>query len=460
MNMHFISPVPADNAAAIITSELPAVTYGKLREWAAEFSQSYRGGFALLVMSNNQQLLGIYASLVEAKIPVMLIDHTVETDYVVNLVNIYQPSILVNSPLALVGYSEINHESGISIGVASKDYSPVSAELGMMLGTSGSTGNPKFVRLSHNAIRANSRDISAALRIQEDDIAITSLPSSYTYGLSVINSHLWVGARIVSTDSSLVAKEFWDQVNEFGVTSVAGVPTSYRFLRQMRWNPDNHKSLRTFTQAGGKLQDDERLFFLSLLGSKNIDFFVMYGQTEATARITVAPPSLLKRHIGTAGYPIPNGEISIINSDGPIGEVVYSGPNVMLGYAENSEDLVAGDTQEGRLLTGDLGYIEDGALFLTGRSKRIVKVFGIRVSLDDIETWLQQFGGGVAVQANDKVGVFIFNGSSDISEVRSSLSTYLGLHQKGISVEFLEEVPLLSSGKIDIQMLQKLAEES
>jgi acyl-CoA synthetase (AMP-forming)/AMP-acid ligase II len=211
------------------------------------------------------------------------------------------------------------------------------------------------------------------------------------------------------------------------------------------------------TQAGGRLHDVDREYFINMLSPFGIEFIVMYGQTEATARITICPPELLKMNISSAGVPIPNGEIQIreSNSEG-IGRVVYVGKNVMMGYATSGSDLPRGDDLNGVLETGDLGYILDGALFLTGREKRIVKIFGARVSLDDVDEWLAEFGNGASIQGNDRIEIFFETESIDAHEVKRVISQRLGVHSSGVNVNIIDEIPLLRNQKIDTQALSEL----
>jgi acyl-CoA synthetase (AMP-forming)/AMP-acid ligase II len=182
----------------------------------------------------------------------------------------------------------------------------------------------------------------------------------------------------------------------------------------------------------------------------------MYGQTEATARITITHPQDLFTDVSTAGRAVAGGELEIRSPDeNGTGEVWYRGPNVMLGYAEHADDLARPDDMGSVLETGDLGYLVDGMLFLTGRSKRIVKIFGKRVSLDDVDQWVQARTDGVAVQGNDAVVLFVV-GEADAG-LRTDLAEFLHVHPTGVRVVELDDIPLMSSGKIDYQELNRRA---
>ena len=451
----FISQEADDSSVALIGLNHEVITYGALRELSDSLIQQYKGGFALLQITNRVHELSLYIAFVEARIPVMLVDRSIDRTYFDVLVDQYKPSILVTENSIDHGYQQSKIDD--IFWYRTSQGASVNPVLGMMLTTSGSTGNPKFVRLSHDAVRANARDIAAGLEIDHTHRAITCLPSSYTYGLSIVNSHIHAGASIVVTDETVVTKEFWELVKEFSISSFAGVPTTFKLLKQMRWSPSPFASLKYVTQAGGRLHDEDRQYFLDLLGANGIEFIIMYGQTEATARITICPPDFLGSNISTAGFAIPNGELFIEDQDeNGIGSVIYKGPNVMLGYAETAEDLLLGDINKGTLETGDLGYLHNGALFLTGRSKRIVKVFGIRVSLDDVDSWINKSASGVALQGNDCLEIFIEKSNSNTGDLKTELSRKLNVHSSGIKIHEIDALPLLNSGKIDMQTLARL----
>lgn len=454
----FINAKAQDSAVALMSGNSSPVTYGQLRQLSSDLKNLYQAGFMMLRIENTLEALAFYIAAVEAKIPLMLLDQEIPEDYLFNLIEIYKPSFIVNTSNDYRGFSSLGLKvSALEIQKNNFELSEVNQNLGLLLATSGSTGSPKFVRLSHKAIRENARSISSALKINESERAITTLPSSYTYGLSVINSHIVAGASIVVTQVPMISNDFWELVSSFKVTSFAGVPTSYLLLKQMKWSPELYPSLRYVTQAGGRLQDDDRLYFLNLFGKSSVDFIIMYGQTEATARISICPTNILKENISAAGLVIPNGEIHINNQDSNgVGEVIYRGPNVMMGYAESATDLKLGDVLQGELVTGDLGYLSNSILFLTGRTKRIVKIFGVRVSLDDVDAWLSKYGRAVSVQGNDSVVIFLENESVDITEAKASLAQHLGVNSRGIKFQLIREIPLMSSGKIDFQTLQKL----
>ncbi|ASW55273.1 AMP-binding protein [Plantactinospora sp. KBS50] len=343
--------------------------------------------------------------------------------------------------------------------------------LALLLGTSGSTGNPKLVRLSGAALAANADAIARCLRIDPDEVAPTTLPLFYSYGLSVLNSHLLAGGTVLLERTGFLRPDFWTAVREHKATSLAAVPYQYEMLRRLRFDPAQHPLLRTLTQAGGRLRPELLADFAARAADAGTRMYVMYGQTEATARMTVLPPQRLVDKLGSVGLPVPGGAVSIED-----GQVVYRGPNVMLGYAESAADLARGDVLGGVLRTGDLGRVDgDGFLFITGRQSRIGKVFGTRVNLDDVERHLtgaapvapsepgadRAPAGGLgpvaAVAGDDRIHVFV-EGATDgqARAARSELARFLGSHVSGLDVRSIDALPLLSTGKVDYRALEAL----
>jgi acyl-CoA synthetase (AMP-forming)/AMP-acid ligase II len=238
-------------------------------------------------------------------------------------------------------------------------------------------------------------------------------------------------------------------------------------LRRLKFDPAKYPTLRTLTQAGGKLRDELITEFNDKMLAVGGRMYVMYGQTEAAPRMTTVPAERLAEKLGSAGPALPGGKFAVRRDDGSetthpkiVGEVVYRGPNVMLGYADDESGLAKGDEYGGVLATGDLGYLdEDGFLFITGRLKRIGKVFGNRVSLDDLEQAARTAAVGIdvvaAVPAGDKVVLFAEGVDKAICKDASrALAERLHLHASGFDVRPIDTVPLLASGKIDYRSLE------
>ncbi|HEX4168047.1 MAG TPA: AMP-binding protein [Bryobacteraceae bacterium] len=391
-----------------------------------------------------------YLAAIEAGHAVALLDAKMAPEFRDRLAALYEPDIIF-SAIATENYAPLGEPGLWSARQPSE--APIHSDLSLLLSTSGSTGSPKFVRLSEKNVRSNADSIRRALGIEANDRAIASLPLNYSYGLSVLNSHLAAGASLVLTNEALTARPFWDLVREQECTSMAGVPYSYQILRRLDLEGLRVPRLQTLTQAGGKLTTDLISHFHQIMARRNGRFFVMYGQTEATARISILPAEKLPEKLGSVGPAIPNGSLSIED-----GEVIYRGPNVMLGYAQERKDLALGDELGGRLATGDLGYLDaDGFLFHTGRAKRDMKLFGIRINLDEVEALLRAHGPTAVVKNGEKLVAYCEQGDAEtLTNLRNELAVKLSVHRTALDFRHIANIPVTPNGKIDYRQLEQL----
>jgi hypothetical protein len=328
-------------------------------------------------------------------------------------------------------------------------------ELALLLSTSGSTGSPKLVRLSAAGIDANAHAIASYLGLTADDRAITTLPLQYCYGLSVITSHLTVGASIVCSDASVVDPCFWTAVDRQGVTNLAGVPHTFELLERSGFSERRHPSLRFLTQAGGRLAPEQVRRFARLGGQRGFELFVMYGQTEATARMAYLPPALAERHPDAVGVAVPGGAFRldpIESGDDGEGELVYTGPNVMLGYAENRDDLALGRVVD-ELRTGDIARIDDGLVRIVGRAREILKVFGLRIDLRRVRTLLAARGIDATCAGDDDGLAIAVHDRTPLAHVRATLADIVDLPPSAVAVAPIAGVPRLPNGKVDVPAL-------
>jgi long-chain acyl-CoA synthetase len=335
-------------------------------------------------------------------------------------------------------------------------------DLAVLLPTSGTTGSPKLVRLSAANLEANAGSIARYLELGPDERAIASLPFHYSYGLSVLNSHLLAGASVVIPAEGIMRPAFWDAFERHGCSSFAGVPYSYSVLERVGWERRELPTLRTMTQAGGALDPDVADRLSAALAARGARLVVMYGQTEATARIAWVPPERLAEKRGSIGVPIPGGELWVQDADGSRlpagrqGELYYRGPNVMLGYASGPADLALPDSLGGVLATGDIGEMDaDGFFYIRGRIKRIAKVYGVRLSLDDVEARLRQEGPVAAVAGpGERIRIFLEGRADAADQVRGELASAFGLAARTFDVRDVAALPLTGSGKIDYAALE------
>ncbi|MHA7268397.1 AMP-binding protein [Arthrobacter sp. HLT1-20] len=334
-------------------------------------------------------------------------------------------------------------------------------ELALLLSTSGSTGSPKLVRLSAKGLQANAEAIAEYLNLRPEDTAATTLPLSYCYGLSVVNSHLAAGASIALTDTSVVDPCFWELLRAQKVTSFAAVPYTFDLLDRVGFAEMDLPNLRYITQAGGRL-DPARVRAYTHLGQRRgWDLFVMYGQTEATARMAYLPPDLASANPGSIGVPIPGGSFRLEPVPGlDEAELVYSGPNVMLGYAEAPADLELGRVV-GELHTGDLARrTSEGLYEIVGRRSRFVKVVGLRVDLGQVERLLSELGVPTAAAAGTDEGIVAaVEGDVDLPLLGKALEQDLGLPRGSVKLVHVGQVPRLDNGKPDYPAVLALGAE-
>ena len=342
---------------------------------------------------------------------------------------------------------------------------PLHEDLCLLLTTSGSTGSPKFVRQSYTNVSSNAESIVEYLKLDETERPITTLPMNYTYGLSIINSHLLVGATLLLTDKGLMQKEFWEFFKEQEASSFGGVPYTYEMLDRLRFYRMELPSLRYSTQAGGKLTPELHKKFAEYAQEKGTKFIVMYGQCEATARMGYLPAEKSLEKCGSMGIAIPGGKFHLVDVNGQdvaepyvTGELIYEGANVTLGYAECGEDLIKGDEQGGILPTGDMAqFDEDGYYYIVGRKKRFLKIYGNRVNLDEIDRLIKtNFNNIDCASAGVDDHMYLFVTDDAIAEdVNIFVATKTGLNSAAFKTIVIDEIPKNDAGKTLYKELAK-----
>lgn len=448
------------------------VTYAQLMDLADEAAGRLRQAAdgrspVFLAMESGVDAIVLYLACLRADLPVCLIEPRSEPLERTHAVYAPRLALLPPSLQPPPGYRGPEAPfTGSTYGLwqASGGDAPAAHEdLAVLLTTSGSTGSPKLVRLSRRNLESNAVAIAEYLGLSPEERAVQSLPVHYSYGLSVLNSHLVAGGSFVVTSDSFMTREFWAAVDAQRCTSFAGVPYMYETLHRLRFDPARHPGLRTLTQAGGALRPDLIAAFHARSTAAGARFFVMYGQTEATARISYVPPERLGEKIGSIGVAIPGGRLDLAPAEDAEGaqEVVYTGPNVMLGYAETRADLCLGDVQKGVLRTGDLGRVDaDGYFTLVGRLSRFAKLFGRRISLEDVEREIEaRFPvHAAALDGGDRIVVWAEPGGTfDSVSAAGYVARFLGVPPGGIDVRTAGPLPRTPSGKKDYRALEALA---
>ncbi len=407
---------------------------------------------------NDLRSVSVYLAAMEAGRAVALLDDSLREELKQHLIDLYRPEFVSASAAPPDAAAEL----APGLWRTAVPFSGgVHADLSLLLSTSGSTGSPKFVRLTRRNVEANATSIAQALGLRPEDRAIASLPIHYSYGLSVLNTHMLTGASMVLTDDGLTAPTFWQAIRDHACTSFAGVPYSYSILNRLGLDALHVPSLHTLTQAGGKLNNDLIAKFSGQMSARGGRFFVMYGQTEATARIAILPSGALPAKLGSAGVAIPEGRISIESDDGAavpvgdVGELVYRGPNVMMGYATSRADLALGDVLGGVLRTGDMASLDaEGFIYMAGRAKRDAKLYGLRINLDEVEDMLRKQGATAVISRDEKLRIFCeYGDDASFEHYRKELAAKLQINYRAFEFVRVEKLPTKGSGKIDYQAL-------
>lgn len=452
-----------NTAAESATGE--KITYGELSSFIQTLSgQMKPRSLVFSLCENTIGSLAGYVGFIENQMVPLLLKADLDEELLNHLIGCYQPDYFwvpkEQKETFLTSHSEYEEAFSVYDYVLIKtgltSY-PMAEDLALLLTTSGSTGSPKLVRQSYKNIESNARSIVEYLELTEDERPITSLPMNYTYGLSIINSHLMVGATLLMTTSGMLQKEFWQFFKKKEATSIAGVPYNYEMLKRLRFLRMDLPSLRYMTQAGGKLSPELHKEFAEFAQKTGRRFYVMYGQTEATARMSYLPYKESLRKYGSMGIAIPGGEFALIDVDGKeitepevVGELVYRGPNVTLGYAEHGEDLIKEDERHGELITGDMAKFDnEGYYTIVGRKKRFVKLFGNRVNLDETERMIKTAFPNLdcaCAGRDDLMKIFITDGEKT-KDVKDFVSDKTGIHFSAFDVEAINTIPKNEAGK-------------
>jgi acyl-CoA synthetase (AMP-forming)/AMP-acid ligase II len=340
--------------------------------------------------------------------------------------------------------------------------------------TSGTTGSPKGVTLSHNNLVKNTESIIKYLKLTEYDSVLNLLPFYYSYGNSILHTHLVAGGNVVLQNNMLFPKLILDEIQKRSVSGFSGVASTYALLLN-RANMSDYdlSSLRYVTQAGGPMPSANIEKIMEIL--PKAEFYMMYGQTEATARLSYLPPELIVKKLGSIGIPIPGVQLEIrgsngeITNPGEVGEIYAKGKNIMLGYwkdKKKTEETII----NGWLKTGDLAhYDEDGLIYIDGRSSDMIKTGANRVSPKDIEEVICSINGVVEASAigvpDEIMGQVIYvyvvlADKCDITkrEILAHCKKELATYKIPKSIEFLEELPKTASGKVKKYLLKNIYE--
>lgn len=444
---------PEDSLALINDGQ--AISYGELARLCDQFAEGLEVPRALIFLSVQNDVSSIVRYLA-----------CLRAGHVVHLFSDYDPARL-DELISLYNPHYVIHPQDEDGDLKPRHAGPFDLHpaVSVLLSTSGSTGTAKLVKLSQRNLQANAQSICEYLELTSTDRALLNLKFSYSFGLSILHTHLLSGGAIVLSGASITDSDLWAQVEAHKVTGLSGVPYSFEVLERSPYL-NNLKTLRYVTQAGGKLSPRLVRHYAELGARQGWKFFVMYGQTEAAPRMTYLPPHMAAQYPECIGVAVPGGRLWLRAEDGTeittpdtAGELVFEGENVMMGYAESLPDLSRDDTPD-FLLTGDITCKNAAGLYyIVGRSKRFVKPMGIRVNLDDVEQRCLKVAGRVVATGNDSLILLVTDSEPDAAALRAyvpELCADLSIAPSGMDVRRVDVIPRLESGKTDYATLKAL----
>lgn len=459
--MSYFDQIQSFGAAPAILTEARA-----LLSYAGLAAQADRTGalcparsLVFCLCENSLPSLAGYLGFLRARAVPLLLGVGIREESLRSLIATYQPGYLWMPAAATdPSWGTLIHtyDHYVLLKTAYTEAPAMHPELAQLLTTSGSTGSPNVVRQSYRNIDSNTASIVKYLGITATDRPITTLPMYYTYGLSILSSHLSQGATIILTAKTLMDKAFWALLRRAHSSTFGGVPYTYEMLKRLRFGRMELPSIRYLTQAGGKLSVELTREFAALCRNKGWRFIVMYGQTEATSRMSWLPPEHALDKAGSIGQAIPGGAFWLEDEQGrciagpeAVGELIYSGPNVTLGYACSRADLANPDTNNGLLHTGDLAKRDaDGFYYILGRNKRVLKLFGNRINLEDVEQLVTQLGYNcVCAGVDDNLRIYTTD-LENRATILAHVARRTGLHPSAFKVIHIDAIPRNEAGKI------------
>lgn len=368
-----------------------------------------------------------------------------------NLENLYKPAFIYDTTRENIDDYYEQDRLFTRNEFISKTIDP---QIKIMISTSGTTGSPKFVKLSEENIYNNALSILDYLPVIDTDVTPLNLPIYYSYGLSVLITNAIRGGQIICGVKNIFNKLFWVDFQKYGFTSLAGVPYVYEVLNNIGFTKIKYPTLRYLTQAGGKLNDQLIKIFQQYSICNHIDFFMMYGQTEATARISYLNITRHINKIGSVGKAVLNGKLMI---DKTTNELIYHGPNVYGGYAESISDLMSYQ-KDCSLYTGDIAKFDnEGFLYIIGRINRFVKILGSRISLDEIENILKDnfSGGNFVCIGKEDTYLQLYSTDADLEQqnVIKFMEEFFKIDPYFIKYKYINNLPLTMNGKINYKKL-------
>lgn len=433
-----------------------SVTYGEICDFSQEFKKYLPNRSLIFLLAENKigSLLGYTSALSNHVVPLIISANTEEGLYN-HLYELYQPEYLWLPESKAEGKDIVFSAWDYCLVKTGYQPTPMYEELSLLLPTSGSTGSPKLVRHSYRNIEANADNVRRLFKLDGSEKAMAILPMHYTMGLSVIASHLLAGSTLLLSGRSLLDKGFWTTLKE--ATSFTGVPYSYEILIKMRFTRMDLPNLKVITQGGGKLTEAMWKTLAQYAKDNGKQFIATYGQSECTARMAYLPAEMAMDKVCSIGIAEPGGQLSIIDDNGnetfegeAQGEMVYRGDNVTLGYATCREDLLKGDENHGVMHTGDLAKRDsDGCYFIIGRLKRFLKIYGLRIGLDEVENMIRsEFKVDCFCKGNDEKLIILVTSADIAEQLPAFIEEKTHLFHQNIEVQVVKSILRNEAGKV------------
>jgi len=464
--MFFDSIEKHKNNIALIIDSNNKISYKDILSFSSEFQKKIKtNSLSILISENCVESLCGYISLLRSNNPVMVLDPYITKNDLKILVEKFRPQYIFCSKKNQIKIQKnlfhlIHSFKNFNLfQIKESNFYKINEKLMLLLSTSGSLSEPKFVKLSLENMTSNTQSIISYLNLNSKDCSITTMPMSYSYGLSIINSHLISGASIVLNNHSLVDKNFWKLYNYTKPSNLNGVPFFYEILKKIGAERILENKPRFITQAGGKIKNKIFKEIANECLQNDISFYLMYGQTEASPRISyheVKKKDLESKMI-PIGKPISGGKIllkdesgSLINKANVEGELIYKGKNVFGGYAKSCNELNSFDNIS-ELKTGDLAVKDKNEIFfITGRKSRFIKVYGYRINLDYIEEKINTNQQSIAcVAVDEKIYIFCKNKNLNLKD-------FANIPKKTYKILTLKKFPINNNGKISYGKLIEL----
>jgi long-chain acyl-CoA synthetase len=427
------------------------------------FIETYKNLFSkknviFLVCENNITCIQLYLLLFSCNSIIVMLDKNISQNKLLELKKIYKPKyILTNTEVVnynlifkrkIKEYFLYSNNNGV-------DEIETHYDIKLLMPTSGTTGSQKYVIQTKENLISNTESIIKYLKLNSKKITITNLPLNYVYGLSIVNTFLRSGASIFVTNESVTQKKFWTYLKKYKINFLNGVPYIYELLDRLNFFKTKNE-IKSFTQAGGELNQIVKLKIINFCKKFKSKFYIMYGSTEATARMSYLNPNHLAKKFDSIGKAIPGGKMTIRNKHGKIltknkvGNICYEGNNVTLGYCESVNDLTKKFIKKKYLITGDIGYRDkDNFFYIVRRDDRLIKLYGYRIDLDEIEKIFQKNGVKVVCfnNKNKKINLY-FENNLEKDTITSIIKKNFSINMNMIKINSIKKFPINQNMKI------------